>query len=193
MMKLFIGLGNKGEKYRLTRHNIGFMIVDEFLKGYNDIKVTKKNNYHLFEIRDYNNKFLFMKPMTFMNNSGIAVRDYIRYNKISENDIFVIADDINLSFATVRIRIKGGAGGHNGLKSIINCLGTNDFARLRIGVGLPQDREFDVSNYVLDSFSKKEREKISSLYTVTNGIIQGLMTGDDLNKIMNNYNNIVVE
>jgi peptidyl-tRNA hydrolase, PTH1 family len=192
-MKLFVGLGNKGEKYNYTRHNIGFMIIDDYLKNNDIISVKKKNNYHIYELYVNNKKIFFMKPRTYMNNSGIAVRDFSRYNNIKENEIFVITDDINLEFGKIRIRKFGSAGGHNGLKSIISCLGGNDFPRLRIGIGLPQETENEhISNYVLNKFNKNEINNFDNLFNITTKIINEIIYDMDLSSIMNRYNNIKI-
>ena len=161
-MKLVVGLGNKGREYENTRHNMGFMLVDRYLQ-YKNItdKFKEKFNAIYIETTINNEKVIFIKPMTYMNNSGIAVRAFVDFYKLNSEDILVISDDLDLDLGKFRLRRNGSSGGHNGLKSIISHLGTDNFKRLRIGISNDKD---DVINYVLSKFSKKELNELDIMF-----------------------------
>ncbi|ENZ00354.1 peptidyl-tRNA hydrolase [Clostridium thermobutyricum] len=154
-MFLIIGLGNIGEKYDSTRHNIGFDAIDKIAEVYNISINRKKFKGEYGEGFIGGEKTLIIKPTTFMNLSGECVREVIDFYKLTNEDILVIYDDISLDVGKLRIREKGSAGGHNGIKSIISHLGTDQFSRIKIGVGQPKD---DLVKHVLGNFSKIERE-----------------------------------
>ena len=156
-MYLIVGLGNIGEKYQLTRHNVGFMVIDEITKNLSTSNIQKSNFHSTLEKSGYD---LYSKPTTFMNNSGMAVHAIKEYYKLGIEDIIVIHDDIDLPFGTVKFKIGGGHGGHNGLKSIDSHIG-KEYIRVRIGVGKPKDKA-DVANYVLDNFSKEEINRLQN-------------------------------
>lgn len=161
-MFLIVGLGNPGTKYAETRHNVGFDAIDYLAAQYN-IKITKLKNKAL--IGDgiiQGNKVVLAKPQTFMNLSGESVYELSRYYKIKPENIIVIYDDINLPVGSIRIREKGSDGGHNGMKSIIYMINTIEFPRVRIGVGLPDNKDYDLADYVLSRFSKEEKQEIIS-------------------------------
>ncbi len=187
---LIIGLGNPGKKYEQTHHNVGFMFIDSVAASFKVIfKEEKRFKCYLGEFNLNGEKHYLMKPLTYMNLSGDAVASFINYYKISPNEIFVIYDDMDLPLNTRRIRKSGSAGGHNGMKSIINNLGTKDFLRLRIGIGRSKIDESndDVIDYVLSKFSKKELDILSETLTLAPNIILDLINhGADY--IMNNYN-----
>lgn len=156
-MKIIIGLGNPGKEYELTRHNIGFYILDQYL---GNIKWKNfKQNALIYETVIADEKVIFVKPLTFMNNSGEAIRDIVKYYKSFIDDILVIQDDISIQLGKSRIKYESTDGGHNGIKSIINNLGTNKFLRLKIG--LAKEHEEDTINYVLGKLSKKEINQIN--------------------------------
>lgn len=161
-MKLVVGLGNKGREYENTRHNMGFMLVDRYLQ-YKNItdKFKEKFNAMYIETTINNEKVIFIKPMTYMNNSGIAIRAFVDFYKLNSEDVLVISDDLDLDLGKFRLRRNGSSGGHNGLKSIISHLGTDNFKRLRIGISNDKD---DVINYVLSKFSKKELNEIDTMF-----------------------------
>ncbi len=154
-MKLIVGLGNIGDKYCFTRHNAGFMVVDKMAVLNN---LTFKNDSKLksliTKLRLAGEEFLLMKPTTFMNLSGEAIRVVVDYYKININDILIIYDDISLDLGKIRFRASGSDGGHNGIKSVIKHLGTKDFARLKIGIG-PQPN-MPSENFVLQNFSHEQ-------------------------------------
>lgn len=154
-MKLIVGLGNPGSEYNNTRHNIGFAVIDSIAKSL-DITFSENNKFRSEIATGFAslNKVILSKPSTFMNLSGQAVQLTSHYYKINISDIIVIHDDIDLPIGTVKIKTGGGNGGHNGLKSIDNCLGAN-YTRIRIGIGRPAHKD-DVANYVLSYFSSAE-------------------------------------
>jgi PTH1 family peptidyl-tRNA hydrolase len=154
-MRAVIGLGNPGVKYSETKHNAGFMLLDriaarEGLSFRNDFRGQ------VAEMRNKDERIFFLKPITYMNLSGLAVGELIGYYKINTQNILVVHDDMDLPLGKIRLRAKGSAGGHNGLKSIIAELGSQDFWRLKIGVGRPK-AEFDVVKHVLSTFAKEEK------------------------------------
>ena len=168
-MHLIVGLGNIGEKYQLTRHNVGFMVIDEITKSLATSNIQKSNFHSTLEKSSYD---LFSKPTTYMNNSGMAVQAIKEYYKLEMEDIIVIHDDIDLPFGTVKFKIGGGHGGHNGLRSIDAHIG-KEYTRVRIGVGKPQDKA-DVANYVLNNFSKEELNKLPDIIAHTVDAIKAL-------------------
>lgn len=172
-MHLIVGLGNIGEKYQLTRHNIGFMVIDEITKNLSTSNIQKSNFHSTLEKSAYD---LYAKPTTYMNNSGMAVQAIKEYYKLEMEDIIVIHDDIDLPFGTVKFKIGGGHGGHNGLRSIDAHIG-KEYIRVRIGVGKPQDKA-DVANYVLNNFSKEELNKLADIISHTTNAIKALKSED---------------
>lgn len=184
-MKLVVGLGNKGREYENTRHNMGFMLVDRYLQ-YKNItdKFKEKFNAIYIETTINNEKVIFIKPMTYMNNSGIAVRAFIDFYKLNIEDILVISDDLDLDLGKFRLRRNGSSGGHNGLKSIISQLGTDDFKRLRIGISNDKD---DVINYVLSKFSKKELNEIDTMFDTLVDVLDDYFVMD-FTSLMSKYN-----
>ncbi len=157
-IKLIIGLGNPGEQFTNTRHNIGFKFINAILKHY-DVpkKVSLKS--HLYQINVKNESILLIKPQTFMNLSGQATQAVMHYYKIEPSEICVVTDDLDVAFGRVRIRQKGGAGTHNGMKSMIQTMGTLDFLRIRLGIG-PKAEYMDAKDYVLQNFSQDEQSRI---------------------------------
>jgi len=154
-MKLIVGLGNPGPTYQNTRHNIGFMVIDKIIDKISAIKQSSKNfNGELYKYKD----LLLLKPTTFMNLSGKSVQAVSSFYKVNLDDILVIHDDIDLPFGGVKLKIGGGNGGHNGLKSIDSLI-TKEYNRLRLGVDKPEHKT-QVPNYVLSNFSQQEQEKL---------------------------------
>ncbi len=151
-MQLVVGLGNPGGEYRHTRHNIGMMVLDEMLGSSMGWKSKFKADYMQTTVKG--EKTLFLKPLTFMNLSGESVRPCMDFFKVDIQDILIIHDELDLPFGTAMFKQGGGLAGHNGLKSIAQLLGTQDFKRLRLGIGRPQHG--DVSSYVLGKFSGDE-------------------------------------
>ncbi|MEA1901642.1 MAG: aminoacyl-tRNA hydrolase [Thermodesulfobacteriota bacterium] len=159
---LVVGLGNPGDAYVKTRHNAGFMILDEVAKSFS-ISIEKRKFDALFGrglIEDCD--VILAKPMAFMNLSGIPVQKILNYFKIPFEDMLVIHDDIDLAFGRLQIKENGGHGGHKGLKSIIKTVGGNNFVRLRIGIGRSEEK-IDVANYVLSKFSTNEKKLLDTI------------------------------
>lgn len=181
-----VGLGNPGRAYANTRHNVGFDTID-LLAERNNIKINKIKFKSVYgEGTIGNEKVLLVKPQTFMNNSGITVRDIYQFYKLPIENIIVIVDDIDIPFATVRIRGKGSAGSHNGLKSIIYLLQRDDFPRVKIGIGKKQDNQ-DLADFVLSRFSKDDREIIESSILTGAESVEAIIK-EGLDQAMNKFN-----
>ena len=184
-MKLIVGLGNVGKEYENTRHNMGFMLVDRYLEYKNiPLKFKEKFNAMYVETTINNEKVIFIKPTTYMNNSGIAVRAFLDFYKLDVQDVLVISDDLDLDLGKFRLRRNGSSGGHNGLKSIISHLGTDGFKRLRIGISNDKD---DVINYVLSKFSKKELNEIDTMFGTLVNVLDDYFVMD-FTSLMSKYN-----
>ncbi|MDP6720650.1 MAG: aminoacyl-tRNA hydrolase [Pirellulaceae bacterium] len=154
-MKLIVGLGNPGRKYTGTRHNIGFEVIGELARRYSTDKVKDRFNGETVEATIESQRTLLLCPSTYMNKSGSSVLPARDFYKIACEDLLVVCDDFNLPLARLRFRAKGSAGGQKGLANIIQRLGTDEFPRLRIGIGPPPDN-WDVADYVLSKFRKEE-------------------------------------
>ncbi|UOQ44672.1 aminoacyl-tRNA hydrolase [Halobacillus salinarum] len=159
-MKCIVGLGNPGKKYEQTRHNVGFMIIDELVKqnGWSLGQEKFRGFYTVEHVRG--EKVLLLKPQTYMNLSGESLRPFMDYYEIDVEDVLVVYDDLDLPPGKIRLRKKGGHGGHNGIRNIIDHLGTKEFKRLRIGVGRPSV-PMPVVDYVLHSFDKEQEESMN--------------------------------
>lgn len=184
-MKLIIGLGNPGLEYKNTRHNIGFLAVDNFAKA-NSIKIEKKGFGSLFAEAALNGEeIVLLKPQTFMNNSGEAVSAAVERWGIRAGNILVVCDDVNLILGIIRFRDGGSAGGHNGLKSIIDKSGTKDFNRLRIGIDA--QRSGILKDYVLSTFRSSEKKLAKeTVERATDAICIWIAEG--IGTAMNKYN-----
>ena len=185
-MIAIIGLGNPGKDYAYTRHNVGIDTIDIVAKRNNIIlnKIKFKSVYGEGFIN--NEKVLLVKPQTYMNNSGIAVRELRDFYKLPVENIIVIVDDVDIGFAQLRIRKKGSAGTHNGLKSIIYHLQDDNFPRIKIGIGKPMANQ-DLANFVLSKFSKPEREEIE--ITMENAALSiEEIIKEDIDMAMNKFN-----
>ncbi len=185
-MKLIVGLGNPTPQYQGTRHNVGFEVIDEIAKQYNIAVDTAKFKGLSGKGKMEGERVILLKPMTFMNLSGESVVAAANYFRILPEDIIVIYDDINLDVGRLRIREKGSAGGHNGIKNIIALLGTDAFPRIRIGVGMKPPR-MDLAAYVLSRFSKEEQEQMAYGYEKACKAA-GLLAAGETAKAMNDYN-----
>ena len=152
-MKLFVGLGNPGERYKLTRHNVGFMVLDKLIEQLSVEGWDKKFDSFFNKIIIDQKSIILLKPLTFMNVSGHAVQKVKNFYSIDPNNIFIIHDDIDLELGKIKLKKGGGDGGHNGLKSIIKLIGS-EFNRIRIGIGRPE--KINVSSYVLNDFREEE-------------------------------------
>jgi PTH1 family peptidyl-tRNA hydrolase len=164
-VKLIAGLGNPGARYRGTRHNVGFAVVDELVRRHAGGTFTSAPANAVYaRARSLGEGALFVKPLTFMNLSGQAVRELLRYFRIEPADLLVVTDDVHLPLGRLRARARGTAGGHNGLKSIIAELGTLELARLRVGVGRGDARR-DLADHVLDRFDADEQAVVDEAVT----------------------------
>lgn len=185
-MKLVVGLGNPGEKYIATRHNMGFLIVDALAKRHN-ISIEKSKNKSLMGKGVVaGDQVIMAKPQTFMNLSGEAVKPLFSYIDIETEDVIVIHDDLDLDFGRIKVKSGGGHGGHNGIRSIISYLGSKDFVRVRVGIGKPPPR-WDVSNYVLSPFSADERENLHHILEKSADAVEAIISDGAL-KAMNRFN-----
>ena len=185
-MKLIVGLGNPTAKYDKTRHNVGFEVIDKLSSEYNIAVDTAKHKGLYGKGKIEGQSVILLKPMTYMNLSGESVIAVANYFKILPEDVIVIYDDINLDVGRLRIREKGSAGGHNGIKNIIAHLGTDGFPRIRVGVGMKPPK-MDLADYVLSHFSKEEQEQMSEGYGKACKALE-LMVIDDIGKAMNDFN-----
>ena len=181
-MKLIVGLGNPDKEYDKTRHNVGFMVIDNYLGSVN---WSNKFNALYCEKVINGEKIIFVKPLTYMNNSGNAVGEFVRYFNIDNKDILVIQDDLDLNVGDYKLKMHSSSGGHNGIKSIIESLGNQDFPRLKVGIGSVKKDE--VIDYVLGKFSKSELEVLNELFNTFDKIINSFIN-EGIDKTMNVYN-----
>ncbi len=186
-MFIIVGLGNPTKEYEGTRHNVGFDVIDTLADQYN-ISVTDRQC-RAFCGKGYieGQKVILVKPQTYMNLSGESVRGFVDYYKVDpEAELLVIFDDVSLDVGQLRIRKKGSAGGHNGIKNIITHLGTDGFKRIKVGVG-EKPKEYDLADYVLGHFSKAEKEMMDDGYKDAAQAI-ALILQDEIEEAMNRYN-----
>ena len=182
-MKLIVGLGNKGNEYNNTRHNVGFMVVDNYINK-NNLTLKSKLDGLYAETIINGEKVIFLKPQNYINLSGDVINKYIKYFKIDIKDILVIHDDMDLEIGTFKIRYKGGSDGHNGLKNIESNLKTNEYKRIKIGIS---KNNIDKVDYVLGKFSSTELSKLNKVIDITYNIIEDFVSLSFEN-LMNKYN-----
>lgn len=184
---LIVGLGNPGGKYEITRHNAGFLCADLFAESMNT--EIKRLKYHALtaEVNIDGHRCLLMKPQTFMNNSGEAVAEAAKFYKIPLEKIIVVFDDISLPIGKLRVRRKGSAGGHNGIKSIISHLGSENFPRVKIGVGAKPHPDYDLGDWVLTSFKKEDFPALKEAMVNACEAVKLIVNGNT-DKAMNLYN-----
>lgn len=163
MVKLVAGLGNPGKKYSKTRHNLGFMVVDLIAEKFESSFRKKKGDFRQSAVTISGRNMLLIKPTTFMNLSGVAVRQAADYHGFDPDEILIVCDDINLPLGKIRIRDGGSDGGHKGLRSTIEELNSSDFPRLRIGVGQPDDPNHPIEAFVLEKFTKDDQEIVEKI------------------------------
>ena len=183
---LIAGLGNPGDKYKNNRHNIGFQIIDTYLTYFSQNKLIDKFDSEYTSINFKENKLHIIKPKTFMNESGIAVNKCINFFKIPLENLIVIYDEMDLFPGNIKIKFGGGSAGHNGIKSIINCLSSEKFTRVRIGIGKPVNKE-KISSYVLSNFTNDELNLFNEIKTNIKYIIEDLVL-EGLPFAMNKFN-----
>lgn len=184
-MKMIVGLGNPGDEYVNTRHNIGYMFIDDFANKHNVIIDKKKFNGLYTELMIDNEKVILVKPLSYMNLSGEVVSKFVNYFKVNLNDLLIINDDLDLPLGKIRLRENGSSGGHNGLKNIALHLGTEDFKRLKIGIS--NDKGMDTKDYVLGKFSKEDIKLLDELKETVSELQEDFIK-IDFDRLMNKYN-----
>ncbi|MBN1824514.1 MAG: aminoacyl-tRNA hydrolase [Endomicrobiales bacterium] len=173
-IKLIVGLGNPGKKYHMTRHNLGFMVVDFYCEK---CGISLKKWSDASQIAQYGkgkNRIIFAKPQVFMNNSGASVAELLNFFKIGIAETLVILDDFSIPLGALRLRRSGSCGGHNGLASIINLTGTKEFPRLRLGIG-PVPERADPADFVLSPFEKREKETAAEMVSGACGVLGNIL------------------
>ncbi len=181
-MKLVVGLGNPGNEYKKTRHNVGFMVLDSYL---GEVHWSNKFKGLYYEKNVNGEKYVFLKPQTYMNLSGISVSSFVKFYKLTFKDVLIIHDDLDLPVGKFRIKINSSSGGHNGIKDIIASLHTDAFARVKIGIS--HDTNKDTKDYVLGNFSKEELTKIENNFNSIFDIIENF-DYEDITNLMSKYN-----
>ena len=180
-MKMIVGLGNPGKQYERTRHNSGFMAIDKVAEKLN-LNIDKKE---FSALTAKNNQVILVKPQTYMNNSGEAVSQIVKYYHIDINDLLIIYDDLDLKYGQLRLRLKGSSGGHNGIKSIINYIHSENFKRIRIGI--EKNPLIETADYVLGKVEKDKQQLFDdSIEKASQAAIEFIT--DEFEKIMNKYN-----
>ena len=184
---IIAGLGNPGVSYERTRHNAGFLAVEALEKRFSFSPAEHKFNAVCNRAVIGGKSCLILRPQTYMNNSGEAVSDAMDFFEIEPENIIVIYDDISLGVGDMRIRRKGSAGGHNGIKSIIELCGSQDFPRVKIGIGEKPHPDYDLADWVLSRFSVEDMKKISEVFDKTAEAVE-LMVQGEINEAMNKFN-----
>ncbi|MCB0411301.1 MAG: aminoacyl-tRNA hydrolase [Bdellovibrionales bacterium] len=187
-MKMIVGLGNPGPKYLMTRHNVGFMVIDSLAHRWNcpsDFREDKKAL--VTKIKTSNEDVLLVKPQTFMNLSGESVQPLMNFYKIELKDLLVVHDEVDLPFGQLRFVINRGHGGQNGVRNIHDRLGSKAYGRLRLGVGSPPHPDFSVADYVLQAYSKSEQSHLPDVLSLACEAIE-FFVDNGLEKTANEYN-----
>ena len=166
-MHLIIGLGNPGAKYQLTRHNIGFMIIEALAHHFGSPHFKSEHRAEVTKIKNHSKPLLLAKPQTFMNLSGESVRSLVDYYNIDLKKLLIIHDEVDLPFGSIKYQYQRGHGGHNGIRSAHQHLKTNEYSRLRVGIGRPENNQMEVANYVLQKFSDKELKELPDFLSHT--------------------------
>ncbi len=169
-MKLICGLGNPGKEYENTRHNVGFMIIDNICRGE---KFSTKFNGLYLQKQIFGEKVIFLKPQSFMNLSGNVIKPFVDYFKIEEKDVLVIRDDLDLPLGRVRVKFDSSSGGDNGIKSIISCLGNQKFYQYKVGIS--NDKSRDTKDYVLGNFTTGEKETLDKVISNSEKIVEAFI------------------
>jgi PTH1 family peptidyl-tRNA hydrolase len=188
MIKLVVGLGNPGQQYVKTRHNAGFLFLDDLVgDAYSGWSIQSKFNGLFAEGILMGNRVMFLKPSTFMNRSGLSVSSVVRYYKLLPEEVLVVHDELDFKPGVARLKKGGGHAGHNGLRDIIDHLGSKDFYRLRLGVGRPPEGN-SVADFVLAAPSKMEFQKILDAFDFAKQCVGQLVSVDDASIVMNRLN-----
>lgn len=182
-MRLIVGLGNPGQEYNETRHNLGFLVIDHLAANLG-VELNRQKFNGLY----YKNKeYILLKPQTYMNNSGECIASFLNYFQIPITELLIIYDEIALPVGKIRYRLQGSAGGHNGVKNIIEKLGTEKFKRLRIGIGY--DKKFQIKDWVLGKLSAREKEEIRKIIPILLESLLENIRENNFGKIMCKFNN----
>lgn len=183
---LIVGLGNPGDEYKNTRHNAGFCSIDLICKDLK-IELDKKKYKALYTIyKENDNKYIFVEPQTYMNSSGEAVEKLCSFYKVDTNNVIIIYDDMDLPVGKVRLRNSGSSGGHNGVKSIIGLLHTEDIKRIRLGIS--KDPKIEVIDYVLGKFKGDELKLFKDSHKIAKDAIKYFIECDDFDRVMSKFN-----
>lgn len=189
-MKLIVGLGNPGNEYKNTRHNIGFICLDHYLISNNLDEMKEKFNGLYLKTTINQESVIFLKPLSYMNLSGTVVRKFVDYFQVSTEDILVIQDDIDMPIGKIKLKEKSSCGGHNGVRNIIDELKTENIKRIKIGISKKDNIE--IKNYVLGKFTQDELAIINNLCNITDNIINDYLN-HDFPYLMNKYNGVYYE
>lgn len=185
-MKLIVGLGNPGREYENTRHNIGFSLLDYIAKNKGLSFNNEKFNASYLSYFYKNEKIFLLKPLSYMNLSGGVISQFVNFYKINISDILIIQDDLDMSFGKIKIVYNSSSGGHNGIKDIERCLGTKEYARLKIGIA--NNKDIDTKDYVLGRFSEEELKILENDYEKLVSIVDDFCDLS-LDRLMSKYNN----
>lgn len=188
-MKLIVGLGNPGAKYETTRHNIGWLALDRMIEDWKGVGPKSQNQGLIWSGTLHGEKLLFVKPQTFMNLSGAAVSPLYQFYKCAPEDVIVIHDELDIPPGLMKLKTGGGNGGHNGLKSLDASLGTNNYHRVRLGIGHPRDYnpQMDVADWVLAQFSQAECNGLDAFFERTRDAVRMILT-HGLTRAANQFN-----
>ena len=184
-MKMIVGLGNPGKEYELTRHNMGFMVIDYYAKLNNISDFKEKFNGLYTKVYKDNEYFVLLKPLSYMNLSGTVIKKFASFYKIKPEDILIIHDDLDLPVGKIKIKYKGSSGGHNGIKNIIENLKTEEFPRFKIGISKSDDITY--KDYVLGKFNSEDIEKINKILEFSPSIIDDFISLN-IERLMSKYN-----
>ena len=184
-MKMIVGLGNPGNEYINTRHNIGFMTLDNYIKTKNLFVYKNKFNGLYIKAKINNEDVIFLKPQMYINLSGVVIKKYIDYFKVDISDILIISDDLDLEIGRYKLKASGSSGGHNGLKNIELELGTQNYKRLKIGIS--NNKNIDTKDYVLGKLTESDLKTYTEIFKVTDLIIDEFLF-NDFDKVMSKYN-----
>jgi len=188
-MKIVIGLGNPGPEYSNTRHNIGFKSVDKLVRKWNASGPNKKSKGEIYDASISSEKVILVKPLTFMNLTGSCVGPLIEFYKLDPASVIVIHDDLDLPFASLRVKKGGGTGGHNGLKSLNSFFGPEErgYCRIRVGIGRPENNRIPPAKWVLQQFSKEEAQQLDAILDKITESVE-LVLEDKITEAMNKFN-----